>query len=228
MRQTALARTRAKQASGRNDIVGRYRRWGRIRKDIQSAALRLVSLSALLRHATRIGLSDGKVFTTDNDAELTLAYDLAVYTARKGRTRAIDRCARSRSNGQDPDEARLFEALCASRFSLFRAIGRRKPAGVRLVDLMRGSEVWLLDEGIEQSAKSGALFAMRVAPIEGFVVTCGAVIPVDGEAAEVLTRFLADVGDDDILPMLADDPRFADFVYGLAIEFALMDGVIYL
>ena len=44
----------------------------------------------------------------------------------------------------------------------------------------------------------------------------------------MLTRFLADVGDDDILPMLADDPRFADFVYGLAIEFALMDGVIYL
>ena len=59
-------------------------------------------------------------------------------------------------------------------------------------------------------------------------MTCGAVIPVDGEAAEVLTRFLADVGDDDILPMLADDPRFADFVYGLAIEFGLMDGVIYL
>ena len=135
---------------------------------------------------------------------------------------------RDHRNGHDPDEARLFEALCASRFSLFRAIGRRKPAGVRLVDLMRGSEVWLLDEGIEQSAKSGALFAMRVASIEGFVVTCGAVIPVDGEAAEVLTRFLADVGDDDILPMLADDPRFADFVYGLAIEFGLMDGVIYL
>ena len=48
----------------------------------------------------------------------------------KGRTRAIDRYARSRSNGQDPDEARLFEALCASRFSLFRAIGRRMPVCV--------------------------------------------------------------------------------------------------
>jgi hypothetical protein len=31
-----------------------------------------------------------------------------------------------------------------------------------------------------------------------------------------------------ILSMLADEPRFADFDYGLAIEFGLMDGISYL
>jgi hypothetical protein len=200
-----------------------------MRKDIQSAALRLVSRSAFLGHARRIGLSDGKVLTTDNDAELTLACDLAVYTAPAGRTRAIDRCVRSRVVSDDPDEALLLEGLSASRFSVFRAVGPRKPAGIRLEDLMRGGEVWLLDEGLQQSAVRGAVLAMRVAPIAGFVVTCGAVIPFDPAAEETLAGILSD-GDDAAAAraMLADDRRFAIAIHGLAVELGLMRAVVYL
>lgn len=209
------------KAPSRGDIVARYRRWRGLRKDNQSAALGHVSRSALLGHAKRIGLSGGKVFTTDSDAELTLAYDLAVYTARAGRPRAIDRCARSRRNGQDPDEALLLEALCASRFSVFRAVGRRQPVGVRLEDLMRGGEVWLLDEGLQQSAEPGALFPMRVAPIERFVVTCGAVIPLDHEPAKVLAGVEGD--DDAALAVLAMERGYV--LYSTDTDFARFAGL---
>ena len=65
-------------ASSRVAILGRYRRYSDLRKDIQSAALGNVSESSFLAYAKRIGVSDGKVLFAD-ESELTLVYDLALY-----------------------------------------------------------------------------------------------------------------------------------------------------
>ena len=116
-------------ALSRAAILSRYRRYRDLRMDIQTAALESIPHSSFLAHAKRIGLSDGKVLFTDDIVELSLAFDLAVYTASAGRTRAIDRCARRRLPASKPDEALVLEALQASRFSIFRTIGRCEPAG---------------------------------------------------------------------------------------------------
>src|SRR5882757_5042508 len=195
-------------AFGRAGILNRYRRYSDLRRDIQTTALRNVSRESFLASAKRIGLSDGKVLFTDDAAELTLVYDLALYTAKAGRSRAIDRCARSRLTVATPDEALVLQSLQASRFSVFRIIGRCEPAGVLLEDLMRGGEIPLVDEGLEQSARPGEVFAMRVAPIEEFVITCGAVVPLNIETFEEIIDFLTDGGSDAELVALADDRRF--------------------
>jgi hypothetical protein len=211
-------------ASSRVAILGRYRRYSDLRKDIQSAALGNVSESSFLAYAKRIGLSDGKVLFAD-ESELTLVYDLALYAAQPGRTRAIDRCARKRLTAAQPDEALVLQALQASRFSIFRVIGRGEPAGVLLEDLMRGGTVPLLDEGMERSVKPDNVFAMRVAPIEDFVITCGAAVPMDLETFGGIIAFLTD-GDAE-LAALADRWRFAASLYELAIRLELMSSIIY-
>jgi hypothetical protein len=140
----------AMHALGRDDVLGRYRRYRGLRTEIQTAALKNVSRSSFLTYAKRIGLGDGKGLFTDDDVELTLLYDLAVYTAKTGQSRAIDRYARSHAHAAGPDKALVLAALRASRFSVFRVIGRSEPAGVLFEDLMRGGETWLVDEGMEQ------------------------------------------------------------------------------
>jgi len=214
-------------AFSRADILSRYRSYRDIRKDIQTSALENIPYSSFLAHAKRIGLSDGKVLFTDNQVELTLAFDLALYTAKAGRTRAIDRCARRRLGTSGPDEALVLKALQASRFSVFRTIGKCEPAGVLLEDLMRGGAISLLDEGSEQSARPGEVFAMRVAPIEEFVITCGAVVPLSIETFEEIIDFLTDGALDVKLAALADDRRFAASLYDLAIELGLMSFIAY-
>jgi hypothetical protein len=214
-------------AFNRAGILSRYRRYSDLRKDIQSSALQNVPASKFLAHAKRLGLSDGKVLFTDNDIELTLVFDLALYTAEAGRTRAIDRCARKRLKVSKPDEALVLRGLQASRFSIFRTIGRCEPAGVLLEDLMRGGTTPLLDEGLEQSARPGEVFAMRVAPIEEFVITCGAVVPMSIETYEEIIDFLTDGEPNAELAAFADNRRFATSLYELAIELELMSFVAY-
>ena len=213
-------------ASSRVAILGRYRRYSDLRKDIQSTALKNVSGSSFLAYAKRIGLSDGNVLFAD-ESELTLVYDLALYAAQQGRTRAIDRCARKRLTAAQPDEALVLQALQASRFSIFRVIGRCEPAGVLLEDLMRGGTMPLLDKGLEQSAKAGDVFAMRVAPIEDFVINCGAVVPMNGGTLEATIEFLTGGVAEAERVALADHRRFAAALYELAIELELMSFIIY-
>ena len=212
----------------RDDVLGRYRRYRGLRTDIQTATLKNVSRSNFLAHAKRIGLGDGKGLFTDDHIELTLVYDLAVYTAKARQTRAIDRYARLHSHAAESDEALVLAALCASWFSLFRVIERSALVGVLFEDLMRGGETWIVDEGLEQSANPDEIFAMRVAPIDPFVVTCGAVVPLDAETGDALVGLLAGGGIEVELAALADDPRFAASVYELAVELELMSRVAYL
>jgi hypothetical protein len=214
-------------ASSRAAILSRYRRYRDLRMGIQTAALESIPHSSFLAYAKRVGLSDGKVLFTDDAVELSLAFDLAVYTASPGRTRAIDRCARRRLPASNPDEALVMKALQASRFSIFRVIGRCEPAGVFLEDLMRTGTIPLLDEGLEKSAKPGDVFAMRVAPIEEFVVTCGAVVPIDHATMQECIALLINAASKAELAALADDRRFAASIYELAIELGLMSVVAY-
>ncbi len=211
----------------RTDILNRYRRYSDIRRDIQTATLKNVAASRLLTHAKRIGLSDGKVLFADNDVELTLVFDLAVYTSEAGRTRAIDRYARSRPSVSTPDVALVLQGLQASRFSVFGIVNKCVPAGILLEDLMRGGTTWLLDEGLEQSVKPGEVFAMRIAPVEQFAITCGAVVPLDIETFQEIVGFLIDRTPDVELATLADHRRFAASIYELAIELGLTSFVAY-
>lgn len=206
----------------RADILGRYRRYSDLRRDIQTNALENIPKSTFLDHAKRIGLSDGKVLFTDNDVELTLVFDLAVYAAKAGRTRAIDRYARKRIKVSKPDEALVLQSLQAARFSIFRMIGKCEPAGVLLEDLMRGGVISLLDEGLELSAVPGDVFAIRVAPVEDFAITCGAIVPFRIETFGEMIDFLTDIAADGELAALADNWRFAASLYELAIELGLM------
>ncbi len=201
-------------APSRAAILSRYRRYRELRMDIQTAALENIPHSTFLAHAKRIGLSDGKVLFTDDIVELSLAFDLAVYTASAGRTRAIDRYARRRLPASKADEALV-------------TIGRCEPAGVLLEDLMRGGAMPLLDEGFAESAEPGDVFAMRVAPIEEFVITCGAVVPIDRATMEGCIALLISAASKAELTALADHRRFAASIYELAIELGLMSFIAY-
>ena len=92
---------------------------------------------------------------------------------------------------------------------------------------MRGGTIPLLDEGMERSAKPDDVFAMRVAPIEDFVITCGAIVPMDFETFEGIIEFLTDGAPHAELAALADRWRFAASLYELAIGLELMSSVIY-
>lgn len=79
----------------RDQILQRYRHLRAISTGHHSGALKFLSRQALLEHAKRLGLATGQTLVAESEAEMTLVFDLALYTAKERRSRALDRYARA-------------------------------------------------------------------------------------------------------------------------------------
>jgi hypothetical protein len=75
------------------DILEHYRHLREISTRHQSAALARLAEPTLLEQAKHLGLAYGRALIADSEEEMTLIFDLAIHSAKPGRSRAIDRYA---------------------------------------------------------------------------------------------------------------------------------------
>jgi len=182
-----------------------------------------------MEHARRLGLTKGKVLVAESEAELTLVFDLAIYTAKEGRSRAIDRYAQAAQLLQGSDEALMLEAMRRARFSIWQVRERHETVGLVVTDMLRKVEAWLVDESLEATVPHGTAFAGRLCDPGGFAMTGGVAVPVDRDLFDEISA--------DPLNLLAlwhtqparvaDDPRFATAIYRAAIDEGVMADVVF-
>ena len=210
----------------RTEVLARYRHLREISKRHHSAALDFLSKDAVMSQARRLGMAQGKTLVLDSMDDLNLAFDLAIHTAPKDRSRAIDRYARAAQLSPESDEGRVLDAMRNARFSIIGILRRHDVAGLIVEDLFRGVEVWLVDEGLESSLPDGAALATRLCTPEGFAMTAGVLVPLDIELIEdaiVDTPQLLRNRREELI----DDRRFAEAIYRVALASGLMEQVAY-
>lgn len=204
--------------ASRADVLGRYRQLREIARKHNHRALSLLAREAIFRQARRLGLARGKTLLLDDMDELFYAYDLAIYTAPPGRSRAIDRLACSVSLPTGSDEALMLEAMCNDCFALVIARRRHELAGLIVTDVARDQDVWLVDEGLEKTFPDGAGLALRYWSIDGFAMTAGVGVPFAKESINAaLAALPRSVQSRSALAVTVQDRRFAEGLYRAAI-----------
>ncbi len=114
--QKDSAGTRPAPLLSRDELLARYRHLREVSRQHHSAALNFLSKDAIISQARRIGLAQGKTLVLDRMDDMNLAFDLAIYTAPKDRSRAIDRYAKMPRLASDSDESIVLER-CGARAS---------------------------------------------------------------------------------------------------------------
>ena len=216
----------------RSEILARYRRLRQISKEQHEAVLDIIAPSVLLDWARRLDLTEGKAIVLENDNEMTLPEDLAIYLPRPGRSHPLERYARVARFAPGSDEAIVLAAMRRARFSLWRIERRHPTTGLILRDLLRGEETWLVDEAMEKNAPSGVEMAARLLQPESFAMTARIIVPLLPDLmtlpevmeevftrAPALRRLRGDA--------LAGDPRFAIGFYRAAVATGAMDRVLF-
>jgi hypothetical protein len=196
----------------RAEVIERYRRLREIGKRHHSEVLSFLSPDAVLDHARRLGLAHGRSFIHDSEDDLVMAFDLAIYTAPAGRSRAIDRYAGAARLAPGSDEALVLDAMREARFAILSVERRHESAGLVVTDLFRQTELWLVNEGLGRSLPNGDVLATRYYAPDRFAMTAGVIMPVD---RRLLTRAI------DSAPALSrkspteaiEDRRFARALY---------------
>jgi hypothetical protein len=159
----------------RTEILARYRRLRQISKEQHEAVLDIIAPNVLLDWARRLDLTEGKAIVLENDNEMMLPEDLAIYLPRPGRSHPLDRYARVAPGS---DEAIVLAAMRRARFSLWRIERRHSTTGLILRDLLRGEETWLVDEAMEKNAPPGMEMAARLLQPESFAMTARIIVPI--------------------------------------------------
>lgn len=208
----------------RDAIIERYRHLHDILVEHNAALVKHVSRQNIFDQARRLGLREGNRIFADSDDEITLVFDLAIYAPGRGRSRAIDRYRRALRLPPGSDEAHVVESMCAARFSIWRVERRHELAGLVVLDVIRRTEQWLVDLGLELTAEDGMSFAGHLFTPGPFSMTTGMPVPVDGEILEEVF--------DDLPPRhapepssLADDPLFATLVCRAALAHGAMERI---
>ena len=165
----------------RTEILTRYRRLRQISKEHHQAVLDIIAPGVMLDWAKRLGLTQGRTVVLGSEHDMMLVEDLATYLPRPGRSHPLDRYARTARFAPDSDEAIVLEAMRHARFSLWRVERRHETAGLILQDLLRGGEIWLVDESMEKSAPRGVEMAARLLQPESFAMTARIIVPVTSD-----------------------------------------------
>jgi hypothetical protein len=213
--------------STRNDVLARYRQLREISKRHHHEILSFISGDAMLHQARRLGLAHGRTLILDDLDEMNYVYDLLIHTAPAGRSRAIDRYARTACLAPGSDEALVLEAMRAARFAILVIEGRHQAAGLLATDLFRRTQVWLVDIGLESSMPEKGVIATRLYIPERFAMADGANVPFDLETIENLRAALPWRLQEREVTALIDDRRFAEIIYRVALAGGVMDRMAY-
>jgi hypothetical protein len=207
----------------RIETLTRYRCLRQISKELHQAVLDVVAPKVVLDWAKRLGLARGRTVLPESEQEMIPAEDLAIYQARPGRSHPLERYARAARLLPGSDEAIVLKAMRQAQFSLWRIERRHEITGLVLQDLLRGEDIWLVDEALERSARPGLEMAARLLKPEGFAMTARIVVPVTLDLMKAFARAPASrrvQGN-----ALARDPHFAIGIYRAAVVTGAMDAV---
>jgi hypothetical protein len=208
----------------RREILRRYRHLRAMVTHHHSAALKFLTPAAIIERARRLGLAAGQALIADNEKEMTLLFDLVIYAAKEGRSRAIDRYAKAAQLPAGSDEALMLEAMRHAHFSLWRVERRHDITGLVLTDLRDHAEVWLVDEGLQTSTANGWVFAARLSQPDRFAMTSGLVVPVHDETIRKLINHNQARRQPEP-DRLDEDSRLATDIYRAAVDQRLMDRI---
>src|SRR3974390_1552051 len=113
----------------REEVLRRDRQRRGIGTHPHSGALKFLARPAIVEHARHLGLMMGRTLVANTEEEMTLVFDLAIYTAKEGRSRAIDPYAKVAQLPPDSDERSMLEAMRHAQFSIWRVAGRHNTTG---------------------------------------------------------------------------------------------------
>lgn len=190
-----------------------------------NGAVKFASGKAIKEAARKIGLVSNSTIVADCFSEMALAFDLVVFGARTDRSRAIDRYARASRFPAGSIEATVLEVMRVSKFHIIQVKARHDIAGIVVDDVFRQNELWLMDEGFEQTAENGLVLAGRLVRLGPFCATAGATVPLDRNVLQDAFYSMATARNQDFGAATLDDPRLPEAIYAAAIRNGAMNSI---
>jgi hypothetical protein len=180
-------------------LVPTYLRLRKMSMALNNRLVESLSKDALEEGGRKLGILHKGTLVLDSEDELAVLMDYCIYNVYRGGRNAVERMLAD-APPSNPKELALLEAQTAAYYSVFQVVGTERGTGIMMEDTLRGDTQFMVDVSFGNTARAGNLLAGRVIPLDGFLVSAGAMLPVAGRG----TQRLADM-------LVHEVPRDTDF-----------------
>jgi hypothetical protein len=163
---------------GVKDIVACYRRLRPIRLRLNNELVRRLSRDVLDDGAKRIGIYRNGTFVFENEDETSVLMDYCIYNVYRNGRNAVQQYLGDCPPDADPDEMACLRAMRHATYALVAVLGVEPGVGCRVRNLFTEETRLLVDIGLSQTARRGAVIATRLLDFGDFIATGGAALPL--------------------------------------------------
>jgi len=184
-------------------ILGRYRRMRSASRELNHTLMDRCK-PPVKEAAEDLGVLVNDTIVLDLD-RMPVVMDYAIHHCRPDGRNVVERFAAEHRPSPASDTEAVLAAMQQAFFSLFQVRDVVEGVGVRVLDILRNREHFLADVNLSQSTVEGVVLASRVLPVEDFIMTTGAPLPVGAEVLEWILKHLQGTGlsPDDVRDMPA-------------------------
>jgi hypothetical protein len=166
-----------------SDLLDRYKRIREVRLRLNNLLVGTIPKKTLENCGRKLGLFRRGTLVFGSEDEMSVLMDYCLYYPDPDGRNLVARYLENSPSPPDSDEMIALRAMTKAYYSLFSITDVERGVGVSVQDLLRNETGFIVDIGFGNSAQRHIILATRIFPIEGFLMTGGAALPVDEAAA---------------------------------------------
>jgi hypothetical protein len=171
-------------------LLETYRRLREVRFHLNNLLVKAIPKKTLEECGRILGFSRKGVLVFETEDEASLLMDYCLYYPEHDGRNLVAKYLEMSPPPVGSGEMVALQAMTLAYYSLFQVVDVERGVGVIVQDLLRDETGFIVDVGFGNSAQRHMMVATRIIPIEGFLMTAGAGLPVDGSVAKRIFKEL--------------------------------------
>ncbi len=209
------------------EMVARYQRYRSISMRLNMPLMQQLTKGVLDEGGRDLGILKKGMLVFNSEDESSVLADYCIYNVGRDGRNGVQTLLAKSPPAEGSEEALVLGAMAKAWYTLLSIEAVESGVGVRVHDILRATDHLLIDMGLSRSAKPGDLFATRVIPFDGFIITTGAGLPLGGDNARrdaFLARIKKIAFDENITSFATMTPTQEKALARMAISTALASG----
>ena len=157
-------------------MVPRYQHLRQISKKLNTDVVRTLSQDMLLAGGRALGVLKGKTLVMDSYDDGDLLMDYCLYNVHRDGMNAVQLYLANHRPPDGSDELFLLTAKTQAYYSVFLVQEVVKQTGLKLLDMLTQTTLFLMDIGLSNTAQKGLCLAGRMIPLGDYWMCSGTAI----------------------------------------------------
>jgi hypothetical protein len=212
--------------SDHSGLLKQYKRTREVRFRLNNLLAKSVPTEILEECGRKLGIFKKGKFVLESMDEMSVLMDYCLYYPQSDGRNLVTKYLEQTPPGTGSEEMAALQAMTHAYYSLFQITDVERGVGVSVQDILRDEPGFIVDVGMGSSAQRHMGLATRIIPMDGFLATGGAGLPLDAPAAKrVLDELIRTNQTPDTLDFHAITRRQEADIAALIIRTALAAGI---